>query len=72
MLNISNSSGQLDDAFHRGHYASANLLFYPVNNVMIGTEVIWGRRENFRDGFSSEDVHLQFSFKYNFSKELKF
>lgn len=72
MLNISNSEGQLDDAFRRGHYASANLLFYPVNNVMIGTEVIWGRRENFRDGFSSEDVHLQFSFKYNFSKELKF
>jgi hypothetical protein len=72
MLNISNSEGQTDDAFRRGHYASANLLFYPVNNVMIGTEVIWGRRENFRDGFSSEDVHLQFSFKYNFSKELKF
>lgn len=39
---------------------------------MIGSEVIWGRRENFLDGFSSEDVHLQFSFKYNFSKELKF
>ena len=38
----------------------------------IGSELIWGRRENFLDGFSSEDVHLQFSFKYNFSKEFKF
>jgi hypothetical protein len=72
MLKISNSEGQLPDAFRRGHYASANLLFNPVPNVMVGSEVIWGRRENFRDGFSSEDVHLQFSFKYNFSKELKF
>jgi hypothetical protein len=72
MLNISNSEGQLPDAFKRGHYASANLLFNPVPNVMVGSEVIWGRRENFRDGFSSEDVHVQFSFKYNFSKELKF
>ena len=72
MLNISNSDGQLPDAFRRGHYGSANLLFYPVDRVMIGTEVIWGRRENFLDGFSSEDVHLQFSFKYNFSKELRF
>jgi DcaP outer membrane protein len=72
MLNISNSDGQTPDAFHRGHYASGNLLFYPVERVMIGSEVIWGRRENFLDGFSSEDVHLQFSFKYNFSKELKF
>ncbi|HEX3083558.1 MAG TPA: DcaP family trimeric outer membrane transporter, partial [Pyrinomonadaceae bacterium] len=72
MLNISNSNGQTNDAFRRGHYASANLLFYPVNNVMVGSEVIYGRRDNFRDGFSSEDVHLQFSFKYNFSKEFKF
>jgi hypothetical protein len=39
---------------------------------MIGSEVIWGRRENFLDGFSSEDVHLQFSFKYNFSKKFAF
>jgi outer membrane murein-binding lipoprotein Lpp len=72
MLNISNSNGQANDAFRRGHYASANLLFYPVANVMVGSEVIYGRRDNFRDGFSSEDVHLQFSFKYNFSKEFKF
>jgi hypothetical protein len=39
---------------------------------MIGSEIIWGRRDNFLDNFSSEDVHLQFSFKYNFSKEFKF
>ena len=72
MLNITNSEGQTPDAFHRGHYGSGNLLFYPAANVMIGGEVIWGKRENFRDGFSSEDVHVQFSFKYNFSKEFKF
>ena len=72
MLDISNSEGQTADAFRRGHYASGNLLFYPTDRVMLGTEIIWGRRENFRDGFSSEDVHLQFSFKYNFSKAFAF
>ena len=72
MLNISNSDGQTPDAFRRGHYASGNILFYPVDNVMIGSEVIWGRRENFLNGFKSDDIHLQFSFKYNFSKEFKF
>ena len=72
MLNISNSDGQTPDAFRRGHYGSGNILFYPVDNVMIGSEIIWGRRENFRDGFSSEDVHIQFSFKYSFNKDLKF
>jgi outer membrane murein-binding lipoprotein Lpp len=72
MIDISNSEGQTPDAFRRGHYASGNLLFYPTDRVMVGTEIIWGRRENFRDGFSSEDVHLQFSFKYNFSKKFAF
>jgi hypothetical protein len=72
LVNISNSDLQTADAFRRGHYGSANFLFYPVEKAMIGTEVIWGRRENFLDGFSSEDVHLQFSFKYNFSKVFSF
>jgi hypothetical protein len=72
MLNISNSDGQAPDAFHRGHYGSGNLLFYPTDNVMIGTELIWGKRENFLDNFTSEDVHIQFSFKYNFAKKFAF
>lgn len=69
---IDNSNGQAANAFHRGHYALGNLLFYPYDNVMIGGELQWGRRENFRDGFKSNDVRIQFSFKYNFSKEFKF
>src|SRR5262249_26378899 len=72
MINITNSNLDKSSAFHRGHYASGNLLFYPVDNVMVGGELIYGKRVNFQDGFSSDDFHFQFSFKYNFSKELKF
>jgi hypothetical protein len=36
--------------------------------VMIGGEFQWGRRENFLDGFKSDDFRIQFSFRYNFSK----
>ena len=72
MLDIDNSSGQLPSAFKRGHYALGNLLFYPVENVMVGGELQWGRRENFLDGFTSDDVRLQFSFRYNFSRLFKF
>ncbi|HEV8137318.1 MAG TPA: DcaP family trimeric outer membrane transporter [Pyrinomonadaceae bacterium] len=68
MLDIDNSNGQTPDAFHRGHYALGNLLFYPYENVMVGGEFQWGRRENFLDGFHSDDFRIQFSFKYNFSK----
>ena len=72
MMNVDNSDGQAPDAYHRGHYASGNLLFYPWENVLMGGEVIWGRRENFLDGFKSDDVRIHFSFKYNFSKLFTF
>ena len=72
MMNVDNSNGQAPDAYHRGHYASGNLLFYPWENVLLGGELIWGRRENFLDGFKSDDFRVQFSFKYNFSKTFTF
>jgi hypothetical protein len=69
--NIENSAGQLPNAFHRGHYALTNLLFYPVENVMMGGEFQWGKRTNAHDGFSSNDYRVQFGFKYNFGKVFK-
>jgi hypothetical protein len=71
MLNISNSDGQAPDAFRRGHYGIANLLYTPLPNVTLGGEFQWGRRENFLDGFGVNDFRIQFSFKYAFSKVLK-
>jgi hypothetical protein len=65
-----NREGQADNAFRDGQYALGNLLYYPVQNVMMGAELQWGRRQNFRDGFSSDGFKVQFSFKYNFSHKL--
>jgi nucleoside-specific outer membrane channel protein Tsx len=67
MQDIDNTDGQAPDAFKTGHYLLGNLLYYPVPNVMFGGEFQWGRRENFSDGFHSDGVKVQFSFKYNFS-----
>ena len=72
MMDVDNSDGQAPDAYHRGHYASGNLLYYPWENVLMGGEFIWGRRENFLDGFKADDFRIQFSFKYNFSKSFSF
>jgi len=33
-------------------------------------EFHWGERENFSDGFTSEDYRIQFSFKYDFSASI--
>ncbi len=65
-----NTDAQAANAFQTGQYALGNLLYYPAPNVMVGGEFQWGRRENFSDGFSSDGVKLQFSFKYNFSWKL--
>jgi hypothetical protein len=70
MVSIDNTDGQADDAFKLGHYAAANVLYYPVPNVLTGIEVQYGKRENYLDGFTSDDIKVQVSFKYNFSKVL--
>ena len=71
-MDIDNSNGQAANAYHRGHYGLGNLLFYPTENAMVGGEFQWGRRENFLDGFKSDDFRIQFSFRYNFSKIFSF
>ena len=66
-VDIDNTDGQTPDAFKTGQYALANLLYYPTKDVMMGGELQWGSRENFSDGWSVDDLRIQFSFKYNFS-----
>ncbi len=65
-LDIDNSDLQLPNAFSDGSYALANLLYYPVKNVMAGGELQYGHRNNFLDGFSSKDFRVQFSVRWNF------
>ncbi len=67
---IWNTLGQSPDAFKRGQYALANLLYYPVKDVMIGGQFQYGRRDNHSDGFSSNDYRIHFSFRYDFSIKL--
>jgi hypothetical protein len=59
------TDGQLDTAFKKGSYASANLLFYPVKNVTTGVELLWGRLEQ-KSGASGDDSRVQFSAKFAF------
>jgi hypothetical protein len=70
LVDIDNSDGQSASAYKKGQYALANILYYPTPNVFLGPEIQWGKRENFRDGFTSDDVRIQFSAKYNFKLSL--
>jgi len=66
MISITNSEGQDASAFHMGHYAVANLMYYPAQNAMAGIELQYGTRENYSDGWNTSIFKVQFSFKYNF------
>ena len=65
-VDVDNSDLQAADAFKTGQYALANVMFYPVKNLMFGPEIQWGRRENNSDGWAVNDFRVQFSAKLNF------
>lgn len=66
LLDIDNSAAQDPSAFASGYYALVNLLNHSVENLMWGGELQYGKRENNSDGYSSDDLRIQFSFKYSF------
>lgn len=66
---VDNTVGQTGDTYEKGQYASANLLYYPVANVLVGAEVIWGELA-VKDGRDNDATRIQVSFKYNFSGKL--
>jgi hypothetical protein len=67
-LSITNSDAQAPDAFHTGQYAAANLIYYPVPNMLVGLEYTWGERKNNTDGWTYSDNRLALSFKYSFKQ----
>jgi hypothetical protein len=66
---VDNTNFQATNAYHKGDYASANLLWYPAKKVMLGGELMWGKRTN-NDGTTGDDVRFQFSIKYDFGTKL--
>src|SRR6202008_1637495 len=62
---VDNTNFQEPTAFHRGDYASANLLWAPIDNIRVGAEVRWGKRTD-NDGEKGHDMRLQGTFKWSF------
>jgi hypothetical protein len=60
-----NSAGQFDTEQHIGSYASVNLLYHPLQNLMFGVEGLWGERVNKNDA-KGTDQRVQFSSRFKF------
>ena len=65
MTDLDSSDGQLPTEFEKGQIAQINLLHYPADNVLLGTEFNWGEREDV-NGNTGSDYRIQFSLKVNF------
>ena len=66
LTEVDNTNFQAATAYHRGEYASANLLWAPHQRILTGLEMLWGQRTD-NDGDTGEDVRAQLSFKLSFS-----
>ncbi len=64
-IDLDTSDGQAQTEFKRGQIAQINLLHYPREHVMLGTEFIWGQREDI-SGDVGSDYRIQFSLKVDF------
>jgi hypothetical protein len=64
-----NTNFQDAGALDKIRYASANVLYYPADNLMMGAEVLWGDRTD-NGGASGDATRVQFSIKYNFGTKL--
>jgi hypothetical protein len=65
MTDLDTTAGQQGNEFKKGQIAQINLLHYPRDNVLLGTELNWGEREDV-DGDTGSDYRIQFSLKVNF------
>jgi hypothetical protein len=66
MTDLDTTDGQAQNEFKQGQIAQINLLHYPVDHVMLGTEFIWGQREDI-SGNTGTDYRIQFSLKVDFN-----
>jgi len=65
MIDLDTSDGQDPTEFKQGQIATINLLHYPADHVMLGTEFSWGEREDISGNVGS-DYRVQFSLKVDF------
>ena len=64
-IDVDNYSFQEGKDYSQTWRASANLLYFPTQNLRFGGELLWGQRKN-KDGSEGTATQLQLSARYNF------
>ena len=66
---VDNTDLQDPDAFEKGQYASINLIYTPSDKILVGGELLWGKRTD-NNGASGDDTRFQLSVKYSFGTSI--
>ena len=66
---VTNTNFQTGDAYGTGDYALVNLLYKPVDHLLVGGEVMYGRRKD-NNGATGEDTRVQFSIRYTYGAKV--
>ncbi len=64
-VDIDNHDFQPDDAYKRTIRLSGNLFWSPTHRVDLGTELLWGKREN-KNGDNDDAMQVQIATKFRF------
>ena len=64
-IDVNNFDFQDDKDYAQTWRVSANLLYFPTQNLRFGGELLWGERKN-KDGTSGTASQIQFSARYIF------
>jgi hypothetical protein len=64
-IDVDNYKFQDGKDYRQTWRASANLLYFPTQNLRLGGELLWGLRKN-KDGSEGTAMQLQLSARYNF------
>ena len=64
-IDVDNFDFQDDKDYAQTWRVSANLLYFPTQNLRFGGELLWGQRKN-KDGTSGTASQIQFSARYIF------
>lgn len=64
-VDIDNLDFQADDSYDRTLRASANLFYFPAQNIRLGAEFLWGQRTN-KDDSKGSAKQLQISARYSY------
>ncbi len=68
---VDNTDFQAASAYHKGEYASGNLLWQPLPEILVGDELMYGRRTD-NNGATGNDLRTQLTLKASFSSKSLF